>query len=226
MTSAKTIRCTVCDILKPTPNIEKQFNTKLKKKVSVRSVIKDFQALGNVEVPTKYYLEQHRDYCLKDFVIDETISIALPTSKKPELEITDEFIKMSLGDKTKLFQEKLLNMLYVKLTSVDNSITIQKADVDVIKILYDLAYKPYIDLSGFEFTDDKQEVESTGMDLIRKIMSSNIQTESVTLDIVKLLLKNRKGDDGDNPDDDELKEIAVSFIKPAHSIVEDAPIIK
>ena len=82
-----------------------------------------------------------------------------------------------------------------------------KQDIDVIKTLFDLAYRPYVDLSEFSFANDKNDLETTGLNLIRKIMSTNILSEDTTLDIVKLLLKSRiSEDDHDNRQKDILND--------------------
>ena len=68
--SQKKKNCVVCDILSEYPDIALRFNTKLKANIRIKEIIQDFHTLGVQNVPTKYYLEQHRDYCLLDFLVE------------------------------------------------------------------------------------------------------------------------------------------------------------
>jgi hypothetical protein len=126
------------------------------------------------------------------------------TSSTEEIIPTD-FKDKSLFDKTLWFQNKLIDLIYLNLSKINMDIKTPKQDIDVIKTLFDLAYRPYVDLSEFSFANDKNDLETTGLNLIRKIMSTNILSEDTTLDIVKLLLKSRiSEDDHDNRQKDIL----------------------
>ena len=211
--SQKKKNCVVCDILHEYPDIALRFNTKLKTNIRIKEIIQDFHTLGVQNVPTKYYLEQHRDYCLLDFIVEkEPLPINLqnninPTPSPDEQAIPDDFKDKSLFDKTLWFQNKLIDLIYVNLSKINMDIKTPKQDIDVIKTLFDLAYRPYVDLSEFSFANDKNDLETTGLNLIRKIMSTNILSEDTTLDIVKLLLKSRiSEDDNDRQQKDILDE--------------------
>ena len=199
--SQKKKNCVVCDILNEYPDIALRFNTKLKANIRIKEIIQDFHTLGVQNVPTKYYLEQHRDYCLLDFVLEQETPIINPQNNiTPETSsevrpIPDDFKDKSLFDKTLWFQNKLIDLIYVNLSKINMDIKTPKQDIDVIKTLFDLAYRPYVDLSEFSFSNDKNDLETTGLNLIRKIMSTNILSEDTTLDIVKLLLKSRISED-------------------------------
>jgi hypothetical protein len=218
--SKKTKKCSVCEILKSNADIEKYFNTRLKSNVGIKDIVLEFSKMENLEVPSEYFLKQHKNNCLKSFVVQKEVAKTTTVAEKIACvsNVPKGFKDASLADKTLFFQDALLELLCSKLLAAKEDVTIEKSAVDVIKTLYDLAYRSHLDLSGFEFADDKLEVESTGLDLIRKIMSSNIQTESTTLDIVKLLLKNRKGDDGDDPADKKLQGIDLTFSESTASI--------
>ena len=199
--SQKKKNCVVCDILNEYPDIALRFNTKLKENIRIKEIIQDFHTLGVQNVPTKYYLEQHRDYCLLDFVLEQETPIINPqnninpTPPSDQQAIPDDFKDKSLFDKTLWFQNKLIDLIYVNLSKINMDIKTPKQDIDVIKTLFDLAYRPYVDLSEFSFSNDKNDLETTGLNLIRKIMSTNILSEDTTLDIVKLLLKSRISED-------------------------------
>jgi hypothetical protein len=199
--SQKKKNCVVCDILNEYPDIALRFNTKLKLNIRIKEIIQDFHTLGVQNVPTKYYLEQHRDYCLLDFVVEQETPIINPqnninpTPPSDQQSIPDDFKDKSLFDKTLWFQNKLIDLIYVNLSKINMDIKTPKQDIDVIKTLFDLAYRPYVDLSEFSFSNDKNDLETTGLNLIRKIMSTNILSEDTTLDIVKLLLKSRISED-------------------------------
>jgi len=199
--SQKKKNCVVCDILNEYPDIALRFNTKLKANIRIKEIIQDFHTLGVQNVPTKYYLEQHRDYCLLDFVLEQETPIINPqnninpTPPSDQQSIPDDFKDKSLFDKTLWFQNKLIDLIYVNLSKINMDIKTPKQDIDVIKTLFDLAYRPYVDLSEFSFSNDKNDLETTGLNLIRKIMSTNILSEDTTLDIVKLLLKSRISED-------------------------------
>ena len=211
--SQKKKNCVVCDILTEYPDIALRFNTKLKANIRIKEIIQDFHTLGVQNVPTKYYLEQHRDYCLLDFVVKQETPIINPqnninpTPPSDQQAIADDFKDKSLFDKTLWFQNKLIDLIYVNLSKINMDIKTPKQDIDVIKTLFDLAYRPYVDLSEFSFSNDKNDLETTGLNLIRKIMSTNILSEDTTLDIVKLLLKSRiSEDDQDNRQKDILND--------------------
>mgnify|MGYP001009777293 FL=1 len=199
--SQKKKNCVVCDILNEYPDIALRFNTKLKANIRIKEIIQDFHTLGVQNVPTKYYLEQHRDYCLLDFVVEQETPIINPQNNinpippSDQQAIPDDFKDKSLLDKTLWFQNKLIDLIYVNLSKINMDIKTPKQDIDVIKTLFDLAYRPYVDLSEFSFANDKNDLETTGLNLIRKIMSTNILNEDTTLDIVKLLLKSRISED-------------------------------
>ena len=199
--SQKKKNCVVCDILHEYPDIALRFNTKLKANIRIKEIIQDFHTLGVQNVPTKYYLEQHRDYCLLDFVVEQETPIINPQNNinpippSDQQSIPDDFKDKSLFDKTLWFQNKLIDLIYVNLSKINMDIKTPKQDIDVIKTLFDLAYRPYVDLSEFSFSNDKNDLETTGLNLIRKIMSTNILSEDTTLDIVKLLLKSRISED-------------------------------
>ena len=108
-------KCVVCDILNEYKDIATGFNTKLKQNVRIKEIIQDFHTLGIQNVPTKYYLEQHRDYCLSDFIVENkpltpnilnNISYVTPLNEEV---IPTEFKDKSLLDKTLWFQNKLVN---------------------------------------------------------------------------------------------------------------------
>jgi hypothetical protein len=136
-----------------------------------------------------------------DFVLEQETPIINPqnninpTPPSDQQSIPDDFKDKSLFDKTLWFQNKLIDLIYVNLSKINMDIKTPKQDIDVIKTLFDLAYRPYVDLSEFSFSNDKNDLETTGLNLIRKIMSTNILSEDTTLDIVKLLLKSRISED-------------------------------
>ena len=211
--SQKKKNCVVCDILNEYPDIALRFNTNLKENIRIKEIIHDFHTLGVQNVPTKYYLEQHRDYCLLDFVLEQETPIINPQNNinpippSDQQSIPDDFKDKSLFDKTLWFQNKLIDLIYVNLSKINMDIKTPKQDIDVIKTLFDLAYRPYVDLSEFSFANDKNDLETTGLNLIRKIMSTNILSEDTTLDIVKLLLKSRISEgDQDNRQKDILND--------------------
>jgi len=136
-----------------------------------------------------------------DFVVEQETPIINPQNNinpippSDQQAIPDDFKDKSLLDKTLWFQNKLIDLIYVNLSKINMDIKTPKQDIDVIKTLFDLAYRPYVDLSEFSFANDKNDLETTGLNLIRKIMSTNILNEDTTLDIVKLLLKSRISED-------------------------------
>ena len=114
--SQKKKNCVVCDILNEYPDIALRFNTKLKANIRIKEIIQDFHTLGVQNVPTKYYLEQHRDYCLLDFVVEQETPIINPQNNinpippSDQQAIPDDFKDKSLFDKTLWFQNKLLTL--------------------------------------------------------------------------------------------------------------------
>lgn len=225
--SQKKKNCVVCDILKEYPDIALRFNTKLKANIRIKEIIQDFHTLGVQNVPTKYYLEQHRDYCLLDFVVENKPPIVnLPNNNNSKTSSTEEIIPndfkdKSLFDKTLWFQNKLIDLIYLNLSKINMDIKTPKQDIDVIKTLFDLAYRPYVDLSEFSFANDKNDLETTGLNLIRKIMSTNILSEDTTLDIVKLLLKSRISEDDHNNQQKDILNDDLSKIDKIIDFIEN-----
>ena len=84
-----------------------------------------------------------------------------PTPSSDEHTIPDDFKDKSLFDKTLWFQNKLIDLIYVNLSKINMDIKTPKQDIDVIKTLFDLAYKPYVDLSELSFSNDKNDLETT-----------------------------------------------------------------
>ena len=219
--------CEVCDLFEQYPDIALRFNTKLKQNGRIKEIIKEFHTLGVMNPPNKYFLEKHRDYCLTNFVVEKQALPLLPLNdgqvSPPVFEniIPDEFRDKSLFDKTLWFQNKLIELIYVNLSKIRYDVATPKQDVDVIKILFDLAYRPYVDLSEFSFTNDKNDLEATGLDLIRKIMSNNILTEDKTLDISKLLLKSKLSEDDNEQQEKEILDGDLSKIDKIINFIEN-----
>jgi hypothetical protein len=92
-----------------------------------------------------------------------------PQTTSTEEIIPTDFKDKSLFDKTLWFQNKLIDLIYLNLSKINMSVKTPKQDIDVIKTLFDLAYRPYVDLSEFSFANDKNDLETTaGVSHLRK----------------------------------------------------------
>src|SRR5271155_918160 len=82
--------CCVCELLKNDSSFEKKINNMLKTDVSIKEIIHEFI---HVKAPTKYFLEQHKINCLKDFIPERKVT-NLKTSESCEL--IDDILNIDL----------------------------------------------------------------------------------------------------------------------------------
>lgn len=227
MNKQKIKKCTVCIQLDKDKIFEKYINNRLKLNISLKEILKEFESKKNLNIPTEYYLKQHKLNCLKDFIVENTIETVINKEniKKNNIDY-DKFDKLSSIKKDEEYL-KLYHRLHYKLLleSLDDD-KIRKENISSLKILNDLININNIDISNLLIDTDniktQFDIEKIGLNLIFSILSKPIVSENTAVNIAKLFLKDGSSIDSlkssfntleeTSEQKEEKKKLAESFI--------------
>lgn len=191
--------CNVCTILNSDLTFSNYINVRLKNDIKIAEVREDFTSSG-YQAPSKYFLEEHKKNCLKDFILpisQEPISITINKNiENAEIKVDwDVFDSLSFAAKDSKYHEILNRIYYSQLISLDDKKPkVRKDDITILKTLNDLIYTNNlnisdIDLSIFDNDTSRNKLELLGLDLMQRILEKGIIDPKYALEIVKLNLK-------------------------------------
>jgi hypothetical protein len=185
--------CTVCDILKNCGENKEIID-------NINNVIVDYKTEKDIEglfdnvdlkdliVPTFYYIKKHRDNCLKGFkVFNVPNKNNVVEQQDLSCSIPDDFFKNSSFEQHNIFQKMFLQLLYKETVTTLNTARINKDNVSNIKNLYELAFNHQIEIVDIKIGDNRQELTSNILEMIRKTLSGSMINRKELLDIMKYI---------------------------------------
>jgi hypothetical protein len=211
--------CPVCVFLEDEEDLSIKVNSLLKitDKITpkIEPLITDLISSKNIKTPSAYNLNKHKNDCLKDFIPVITNLKIIENQEISELNIDlEKFKKMTLVERDLEYQNILHELYYKKLVGLNNEKKVNKDEINALKSLYDLISVNNIDVSKLTFNNNSKDIEKTGIELIRLVLSKQLISEKITMDVAKLLFndfKEIKNIEENQPNmyltDDELKHI-------------------
>ena len=129
----------------------------------------------------------------KDMFLKLIITLKTEIEEVLELNIDlEKFKRMSLVEKDIEYQNILHVLYYKKLISLNSEKKIYKDEINALKSLYDLISVNNIDVSKLTFANNSEDIEKKGIELIRLVLSKQLISEKVAINISELLFKDFK----------------------------------
>lgn len=188
--------CPVCIFLEDDEDLSIRVNSLLKTtdKITpkIEPIISDLISSKNLKTPSAYSLNKHKNDCLKNYK-PEIITLKTEIEEVLELNIDlEKFKRMSLVEKDIEYQNILHVLYYKKLISLNSEKKIYKDEINALKSLYDLISVNNIDVSKLTFANNSEDIEKKGIELIRLVLSKQLISEKVAINISELLFKDFK----------------------------------